>query len=167
MALERVVANDTLEPFMEAVPSGVSANLCDSVAELAKQGEGIAIELAWADVRPSGEESYFQFSSASADILLEASKSLRRKEPSYDERIVGLVVRLEKEPPNFEGKATIASVWDGHLTRMNVEFEESVYETVINAFKDQMRVSLDAEVHPLGRGYELRNPRNLLVAQEE
>ena len=167
-ALERVVSNDTLEPFREAVDSGVSANLCDSLAELAKQGDGIAIDLTWAGVRPSNlPDSSFRFSPASADILMEAAKSLRRREPSYDEQIAGLVVRLEKEPLEFDGKATIASVWDGRLTRMNVEFEQSVYETVINAFRDQMQVSLDADVHPSGRGYELHNPRNLSVVPEE
>ncbi len=167
-ALERVVSRDTLEPFRESVDSGISANLCDSVAELAKQGEGIAIDLRWAGVRPSNvPDSRFQFSSASADILMEAAKSLRRREPSYDERIVGLVVRLEKEPREFDGKATIASVWDGRLTRMNVEFDQSVYDAVISAFRDQTQVNLDGDVHPSGRGYELRNPRNLSVLQEE
>ena len=167
-ALERVVSSNTLEPFREAVGSGVSANLCDSVAELAKQGDGIAIDLTWAGVRPSNvADSSFRFSPASADILMEAAKSLRSKEPSYDEQIVGLVVRLEKEPPEFEGKATIASVWEGRLMRMNVEFEEGVYDLVISAFRDQTEVSLDGDVHPLGRGYELRNPRNLSVVPEE
>ena len=167
-ALERVVSNDTLEPFRESVDSGVSANLCDSLAELAKQGNGVAIDLTWAGVRPSNvPDSSFRFSPASADILMEAAKSLRRREPSYDEQIVGLVVRLEKEPPEFEGKATIASVWDGRLTRMNVEFEQELYDAVISAFRDQTEVSLDGDVHPSGRGYELRNPRNLSVVPEE
>ncbi len=167
-ALERVVSNDTLEPFRESVDSGVSANLCDSLAELAKQGNGVAIDLTWAGVRPSNvPDSSFRFSPASADILMEAAKSLRRREPSYDEQIVGLVVRLEKEPPEFEGKATIASVWDGRLTRMNVEFEQELYDAVISAFRDHTEVSLDGDVHPSGRGYELRNPRNLSVVPEE
>ena len=167
-ALERAVVGDTLEPFREAVAYGVSANLCNSVAELARQGEGIAIELSWADLRPSNlPESRFQFSPASADILVEAANSLRRREPSYDEEIVGLVVRLEREPPEFDGKATIGLVWDGRFTRMNVEFEQAVYDAIISAFRDRLQVSLDADVYPSGRGYELRNPRNLLVVPEE
>ena len=164
-AIERVVACDSLEPFRKAVDSGVSANLCDSVAELAKKSEGIAIELTWAGVRPSNmSDSHFQFSPASADILVEAAKSLRRREPSYDEQIVGLVVRLEKEPHEFDGKATIASVLDGRLIRMNVEFEQSVYDMVIGAFRDQTQVSLGGDIHPKGNSYVLRNPRNLIVA---
>ncbi len=167
-ALERVVSSDTLEPFRESVDSGVSANLCDSLAELAKQGDGIAIDLTWAGVRPSNVlDSSFRFSPASADILMEAAKSLRRREPSYDEQIAGLVIRLEREPPEFDGKATIASVWEGRLTRMKVDFEPEAYDVVISAFRDQTEVSLDGDVYPIGRGYELRNPRNLAVVPEE
>ena len=166
-AIERVVAADTLEPFMEAVDSGVSANLCDSVAELAKKGQGIAIDLTWAGVRPSSvPDSHFQFSSVSADILSEAAKSFRRREPSYDEQIVAQVVRLERSPEEFDGKATILLVWDERLTHMNVEFEQSVYNIVISAFRDHTPVSLDGDVHPFGNRFELRNPRNLSLIAE-
>ena len=167
-ALERAVSDDTLEPFKEEVESGVSANLCDSVANLAKQGAGIAIDMAWAGVRPSSApDSSFQFSPASADILMEVARTFRLREPSYDERIVGLVVRLEREPQEFDGKATIASVRDGRLTRMNVEFERAVYNTVISAFREQAQIALDGDIYPLGNRYELRNPRNLSVSAEE
>ncbi len=163
-AIERVISDDTLEPFRQAVDHGVSANLCDAVAELAKKGRGINIELIRADVRPSSApDSRFQFSSTSADILVEAAKSFRRNEPSYDEQIVAQVVRLEREPDEFDGKATIVSVWDGRPTRMRVEFDQSVYSIVIGAFKDQVSISLDGDVHPSGNGHEVRNPRNLLV----
>ena len=166
-AIERVVASDTLAPFEEAVSDGVSANLCDSLANLAKKGDGIAIELHWAGVRPSvAPDPQFRFSPGSADILVEAAKSFRQKAPSYDERVVGLVVKLEKEPGEFDGRATIASVWDGRLTRMNVEFERPVYDAVIGAFKDQTEVSLDGDVWPSGNGYELRSPRNLKVPRD-
>ena len=118
-SVEQVVAGDTLEPFKKAVDYGVSANLCDSVAELAKKGEGIAIDMTWAGVRPSDvSDSHFQFSSASADILVEAANSFRRDEPSYDERIVAQVVRLEREPAEFDGRATIISVRDRRPIRV-------------------------------------------------
>ena len=161
-------SDDSLEPFREAVDSGVSANLCDSLAALAKQGDGVAIKLAWSGVRPSSEaDSSFRFSTTDADILTEAAKSLRLKEPAYDDQIVGLVVRLEREPSEFDGRATIAAVRDGQVTRMDVEFERDTYDVVIRSFKDQTRVSLEGDVHRSGRGYELRNPRNLLILPGE
>ena len=166
-AISEAVAGDTLEPFKQAVDYGVSANLCDSVAELAKKGRGIAIDLVWADVRPSNiPDSHFQFTPTSADILEEVAKSFRFHEPSYDEQMIAQVVRLEREPEEFDGKAIIVSVRDGRPTRMNVEFQQSVYDIIINAFRDHASISLDGDVHPLGRGYELRNPRNLIMLQE-
>ncbi len=95
----------TSEPFERIVEHGVSANLCDSVAGLAKKAHGIEIDLSWAEVRPSNVgDSRFKFSYSSADDLIEAAKSFRRNEPSYDERIIAQIVRLEREPPCFDGK---------------------------------------------------------------
>ena len=163
-AVEQVVADDKFDSFKKGINVGISANFCDSIANLARRAEGITIGLSWAGVRPTNvAESHFQFSTASADILSEAAKSLRTKETSFDENIVGLVVRLEKEPREFDGKATIASVWDGRLTRMKAEFDRPLYEVVIQAFRDQIEVSLEADVHPSGKGFELRNIRNLMV----
>ena len=46
-------ASGKLDAFEQAVSFGVSANLCDSVAALARQSHGIVVDLFWADVRPS------------------------------------------------------------------------------------------------------------------
>ena len=163
-SVEQVVADDNLEPFKKAVDYGVSANLCDSVAQLAKKGEGVAIDMTWAGVRPSDvPDSHYQFSPASADILVEAANSFRRDEPSYDERIIAQVVQLEREPHEFDGRATIISVRDRRPIRMRVEFDQSVYVTVIRAFEEHASIRLDGDVHRLSSGYELRNPRNLSV----
>ena len=167
-AIEEAVAKNTLDSFKVSVNHGVSANLCASVSELARKGHGISIDLEWADVRPANiPDSHFQFSVDSADILQQASKSFIRNEPSHDEEIIAQIVQLAREPDEFDGRATIVSVWDDRTIRMNVEFDQSVYDTVINAFRDHSTVSLLGDIHPLSRGYELRNARNLLVIPEE
>ena len=142
---------------------GVSANLCDALANLAKKGEGIEIDLFWAPVRPSTiGEHRFQFSeNLSADILTEAARSFRRNEPLLDETVVAQVVALAREPREFDGRATILYVQDGHPIRLNVQFEESSYTTVIRAFENRNPISLDGDIYRIGSGYELRNPRNL------
>ena len=166
-AIAEAVAGDTLEPFEGVVQYGVSANLCDSVAELAKKGKGIEIDLVWAEVRPSTiSVPNYRFSEDSAEVLTEAAKSFRRNEPSYDEPVVAQVVRLERGTDESDGKAIIVSSRDGHLIRMRVEFHESVYDTVMNAFRDQAFISLDGDIYAVGGGYELRNPRNLSVMSE-
>ena len=161
-AIDDAVVGDTLEPFEQTIEYGVSANLCDSVAALAKKGHGIEIDLSWAEVRPSNvTDSRFQFSDKSADVLTEAAKSFRRNKPSFDERITAQVVRLEKEPPDFDGKAVILSMRDERLVRIRVEFDQPVYDRIIEAFRKQRTISLDGDIHPVGNMYELRNPRNL------
>lgn len=163
-AVDEAIVGDTLEPFEKAIEHGVSANLCDSVAALAKQGHGIEIGMSWAEVRPSNVgDSRFQFSDRSADVLMEAAKSFRHNEPSYDERVTAQVVRLEREPPDFDGKAVMLSMWDGRLVRIGVEFNKQDYDRVIEAFRELRTISLDGDVHLVGNAYELRNPRNLTL----
>ncbi len=166
-AISRVVIDDPLERFRQAVSHGVSANLCDAVANLAKKGEGIEIDFFWAPVRPStiGDHG-FQFSEHSADILTEAARSFRRDEPLLNESVIAQVVALAREPEEFDGRATILHVQDGHPIRMHVEFEESSYTAVIRAFENRHPISMDGDIYRVGVGYELRNPRNLSVLSE-
>ena len=161
-AIDEALFVDALDPFERIVEHGVSANLCDSVAALAKKGHGIEIGLTWAEVRPSNvSDSKFQFSDKSADVLTEAAKSFRRNEPSFDERIMAQVVQLDRGPDEFDGRAVILSMRDERLVRIRVDFEQSVYDRVIQAFQEQRTIALDGDVHPVGSTYELRNPRNL------
>ncbi len=167
-AISGIYAGDSLERFRQAVPHGVSANLCDAVANLAKKGEGIEIGFSWALVRPSLDGDYrFQFSEHEADILNEAATSFRRNEPLLNESVVSQVVALAREPEEFDGRATILYVHEGRPIRMRVEFDQSSYTTVIRAFENRHPLSLDGDIFRVSSGYELRNPRNLSLLPEE
>lgn len=171
MAISSAVTDDPVESFRQAVSHGVSANLCDAVAELARKGEGVEIALSWADVRPQTSSNsptrQFRFSEHSADILNEAARSFRRDEPSLDEFVIAQVVRLEREPEEFDGRALILSVRHDRPVRMRVTFEESSYETVIRAFQQREPISLDGDIYRVGSGYELFRPRNLVLVAED
>ena len=161
-AIAEAVAGDTLEPFEGVVQHGVSANLCDSVAALAEKSRGIVIDLSWADVRPSNvPDSHFEFSENSAGILTEAAASLRRNEPFLDESVIAQVVRLEREPEEFDGRAVILYVREGRPIRLKVEFEQSAYDMVIQAFQEHNPISVDGDIYRVGGGHELRRPHNL------
>ena len=163
-AISGIIFGDSLNRFRQAVTHGVSANLCDSLANLAKKGEGVEIELYWASVRPSVVgDSCFQFSEQSADILTEAARSFRRDEPSLNESVIAQVVRLDREPEEFDGRATLFYIRDGNPARMQVQFEESSYDTVIQAFGRRDAIGVDGDIYRVGNGYHLRNPRNLRV----
>ncbi len=163
-AVPETIRTDTLDPFIDAKNYGVSANLCDSVAELVKRGKGIEINLNWAGVRPANiQTARFPFSINSAEVLDEAAKFLRTNEPSYAEPIRAQVVRLEREPDEFDGRADILTSRDGQLTRIKVEFPESSYDMVIEAFRDHRLISLTGDIHKIGNRYELHHPRDLFI----
>ena len=166
-AVPEAIRTATLDPFIDAKNYGVSANLCDSVAELVKRGKGIEINLNWAGVRPANiQTARFPFSINSAEVLDEAAKFLRTNEPSYAEPIRAQVVRLEREPDEFDGRADILTSRDGQLTRIKVEFPESSYDMVIEAFRDHRLISLTGDIHKIGNRYELRQPRDLFIVSE-
>ena len=148
--------------FRQAVTSGVSANLCEAVAGLAKKGRGINIDVQWAPVRPSATNNrQFRFSEQAADILTEAAINFRRDEPLLDESLIAQVVALARDPEEFDGRATVLYIQDGRPFRLHVKFEESSYNTVISAFQGRNPITVDGDIFRVGRNYELRNPRNL------
>ena len=162
-AVGEAISGDTLEPFQRAVSAGVSANLCSSVAGLAEHGHGIEISLNWAQTRPATVPSnLYPFSANSAGILRDAAADFRRNEPSPAELITGHIAKLERDQPDeFDGRATILSVRDDRLVRIQVEFAEPDFIKVIQAFRDLSRISVIGDVYREGNAFVLRNPRNL------
>ena len=163
-ALDTTLRANTLDYFDQGISHGISANFCDSVAALTSAGDGISIDLFWANVRPSTDQaSHFEFSRSSAEILEEAARHFRKREPYLDESVVAHVVRLEREPSEFDGRADIVYVRDGQPLRLTVEFESSAYSIVIRAFEEKIPIQLDGDIYREGNRYELRRPRNLAL----
>ena len=166
-AIEESLKTNSLEPFQDFVPYGVSANLCDSLAALTAQWDGIIIHVSWSEERLSiVEQRRFQFTIHSANMLTEAAAQFRSTEPFLDETVVAWVVKLEREPHEFDGRATISYVRDGKPLHMSVQFEETSYKQAIEAFKERRPISLDGDIYRAGNGYELRRPRNLSLLPE-
>ena len=169
-AIEEAVASDDLEAFRKAVPHGVSSNLCEAVANLAENGEGVEIGLSWAPVRPPSSSAaaspLFAFSEHSADILGEVARVFRRDEPSMNEKVIAHVVKLERKPEEFDGRAELSCNRENRSTRLRVEFEQASYDTVIKAFHDRAAIELTGDIYRESDKYELRNPRYLSILED-
>ena len=170
-AVVAAMTEDSLASFGRTVSHGVGSNLCDAVAELAREGEGVEIGVAGAGVRPQSQypspASTFRFTRHSADILSEAARSFRLNEPFLDESVVAQVVRLDRQPEEFDGRATLLYVGEGRPIRMQAEFDEEIHDTVIAAFQEREPIRLDGDIYRVGNSFELRNPRNLSLATEQ
>ena len=154
--------------FAEAARQGVSANLCDAVVALARQGHGVGVSVSWAHVRPSlisnGE---FVFSESAADVFVDGARWLRLTSPFRDARITGEIVRLYREPPGeFDGRAVVMYELDGRPVALQVQFAIADREEVLRAFRDGVEVSLDGDIHRVGNKYEVQNLCNFTVVKE-
>ena len=148
--------------FEEAAQRGVSANMCDAVAELVGDQHGIEISLLWAKVRPSeASDGHFAFAESTADVLTEGARWLRRNSPFLDAHVTGEIVRLDRESrEEFDGRAGVLYELDGRPVVLNVRFAPVDRDDVLKAFRDGVEVSVYGDVHRAGRRYVLRNPRN-------
>ena len=154
--------------FEEVASQGVSANLCDAVAALARQGHGIGVSLAWAAVRPADAyDSEFQFSESTADVFIQGAETLRQNSPFLDAHITGEIVGLDRQQQeHFDGQSEVVCELDGRPIALRVQFEKSEHDEVWRAFHDGITISIDGDIHREGRRYFLRNPRNFKVGAE-
>lgn len=167
-AIQAANKTESMEPFQQAAGHGVSANLCDSLAALTYLWKGIVVRVSWAgEYMPGTEPTRFQFTEHSADVLKQAADHFRRNEPFLDETVVAWVVKLEREPEEFDGRAAISCVRNGKPMRLNVVFEPPSFKAVIRAFEERRPISLDGDIYRAGKGYELRRPRNLSLIMHE
>ncbi len=171
-AISESRAADSLEPFERAVSAGVSANLCAAIAGLTEQshefGAGCAVDVRWAAAHPQNgaANARIRFSIHSVGILNDARRHLLARASFPDEHIVGDPVVLAREHDQQAGRALVLPDRSDLPPRLEVQLDESDYDLVIRAFQSQVKIELDGDLHPAGRGYELRNPHNVRLLEE-
>ena len=165
-ALTEVCKTSDLSIFEYASSYGVSANLCSAISRLAKGARGIEIGLYWAYVRGGDPPRQYSFSNNSVDILDDAAKELRDIEPFLDHSLLAYVVRLDREPDEFDGRAYILADIDGSARRLYVEFDESVFSQVIGAFENRHQIEVVGDVRKKGQMLILDKPRHLKIVED-
>lgn len=171
-AVADVKTHGKFTSFDNAVQEGVSANLCDAVVGLVQLseefGDGLSVNVRWAPTRPLNGNQLVSipFSAHDAAIIREAGDRLRARASYTDEHVIADVARLEREPEEFDGHAQLLAEIDDQSRRLSVTFEPTDFNAVLAAFRERRRIELDGDLHPAGRGYELRNPRNVRLLEE-
>ncbi|MTW23070.1 hypothetical protein [Allochromatium palmeri] len=167
-AADQARADNAFEPFDAAVSQGVSANLCEALARLAETTQGFDIGLTWARTRPAGRaRQTFHFTPEVGEVLREAARIFRQSEPMTDTRVTGFVIALDRPVEQFDGHATLRVLIDEKPRRVRARFEQAVYAQVIQAFQDKAAISLLGDLFPIGRRWEIRNPRALQVLEDQ
>lgn len=165
-ATAEAAATPRIEPFEAAMARGVSADLCEAVAGIAGAVEFAEIGVTWARIRPARVSAQrFAFDRESAKVLQEAARALRAREPRRGEIISGWPEVLAQSQGEPEGKVRLRTVIDGRPRMVRVTFAEPDYRQVVEAHKEGKPVSVEGDLVPVGRGFELCNPRGLVVGE--
>jgi hypothetical protein len=165
----RAISSAAFQPFHEEVGAGVSANLCEALAELVARSGARTCEVtvAAAPSRPGLEERHVSFAAGMAPVLREAARVFRASAPREDFELEGLVLRLERVAGAPTGTVTIAGVVDASLRKVRVELAASDYPVAIEAHREGRPVRCEGELVREGRTYVLRHPRQFAPRPEE
>ena len=144
--------------FEQAVASGVSANLCEAVASLIEQSNGLEISLTWARTRPVPEaHRKVEFSSNDAQILKEAARTFRLKQPKEAVTLFGTVHKLKREQDEVKGLVTLKAMVDDKLQSVNAILDQANYSIAVSAHDAKLHVIVMGDLERVGQRWQITN----------
>lgn len=172
--VDQAVKTARLEPILNGVDEGVSANLCEAVAAMRPSGDQsqVDIRMSWSRSRPrvpNGIVQAVSFSQADFPMLLEAGRRLRERATPRRERLVGKIFSLQSEIASlFDGsigKVVIRTEISGQTARVKVVLNREDYIHACNAHRDEKRVAVIGVIHHdvKIRVYDLSEPSDFQV----
>lgn len=169
-AVTLVDRGDDIDAFEQKVPQGVSANLCDAIANLLDYDnrKSIDISVSWSLVRePPESRAQVVFKESDLSILKEASRILKDRQERPNERIDGYVYGLARGQSEHQGRVTLKAVVDGAMSSVRVDFAPSDYSRITEAHDQKRVVSLEGDLRRDGQRWVLDNPRDLEVEADD
>jgi hypothetical protein len=158
MAAERALSGQPLA-FDEAVGSGVSANLCEAVAGLIDQSQGLEIGVTWAKTRPTPEaHRRIAFSKSDSEIFREAARTFRLRQPKENETLFGTVHKLKRDYVETEGEITLKAMVDGKPQSVSAKLDKAAYSVAIQANEAQRPVIMTGDLKRVGQRWRMENP---------
>jgi hypothetical protein len=171
-AAERAIATATLDPFREAVQSGVSANLCDAIVGMAGtsgQSRGVAFRFTWSRSRPLRDENPdgVRLTADAMPVIEEAGRVLREEAPIEEFDLQGVVVALERPAGAEVGTVTVLGFVDERTRRIRMELRDPDYTLAVRAHADRTPVLCTGLLVKEGRSYVLARPLDFRLAPVE
>ncbi|MBB5754497.1 hypothetical protein [Prosthecomicrobium pneumaticum] len=154
-AAELAAAGNPLA-FEEAVAAGVSANLCEAVADLIDLSQGLDVSVAWARTRPVPEpQRKVRFSQNDAEILREASRTFRLRVPEPDVTLYGTVHKLKRDHDEVEGIVTLKAIVNDKTQSVKAVLDQENYRIAVQAHEKKAPVILTGDLERVGERWQL------------
>ena len=166
-AAEKTISGDA-GAFSAAISSGVSANLCEALAQMIEPFPALDISVTWARTRPMQIARHqIRFSSNDSPILHEAARILRSREPKHDMQLLCSVQRLQREDSEVDGTVTLRTSIDGLIRSVAAVLSQPDYHRAIEAHKEKDPVIISGDLERVGQKWRLLNPRVVAVITDD
>lgn len=172
-AAREVIASQAsvAETFEEAVPRGVSSNLCAALAKMSEDQAAaqVHISMAWASSRAPIQQAppSVTFEPSSMPVISEAVDVLRNLGPFDDELIEGFVVRLNRgKEDEAIGSIAIEGFVQGRRRVVHIELPDEQYHLALRAHDDRRPVRIRGTLAKRGRNWVLSDPGQLRFEDE-
>lgn len=168
-AASAAAVTSDITPFVDAVPLGLTANLCDAVAGLLEPFDAARLDIGigFASSRPARVDPVrVTFDAESAPVLREAARIFKEREPLSDFSVEGVVVKLDSTEPEAGGTAVIFCAVEGQSRKVKVSLDARDYALAIKAHGESHAVSIEGELIRERSGHTLRGARNLRLIDD-
>ncbi|MEV6978186.1 hypothetical protein [Kitasatospora sp. NPDC093806] len=154
------------EAFENAVQSGVSRELVESVQELVRGATAGRFTVAWSAAAgtPGGfgdRRIALEFSPGDLPALAEAAELLERIEPAVAVTVVGLVVRLKRADPAGPGTARLRVLGGAEVDEVKVRLADPAYRLAVEAHLAGTPVRVSGRLERRGGFRRLTRPTGL------
>ncbi len=158
-AAEAATAGPGSSAFDPLVGRGMSANLCEAVAGLIEQSDGLDISLTWARTRPVPQpRNKVTFARGDAMILREVARTFRSRESRPDQVLLAYVRVLTRERADADGTVTLQTLIDGKQQSVKVELSREDYELAMKAHAGKDAVVAKGDLARVGQRWWLEAP---------
>jgi hypothetical protein len=144
--------------FDKAVTFGVSANLCEAVAGLIEQSQGLEISVTWAKTRPTPEaHRKIGFSKSDSEIFREAARNFRLRQPKENEVLFGTVHKLKRAHGETDGEITLKAMVDGKPQSVTAKLAEAAYSIAVQAHEAKRPVIMTGDLMRVGQRWRMES----------
>jgi hypothetical protein len=153
--------NGDLTPFLERVGEGVSANLCEALADIGGQRRSsFDIRFAWAPASPLQLDTpAVHFNPPAITALKAGAKFLRKLPVTETATVIGRVVDLHRTPMDRLGKVQVEGVVEEagqrHEGRVTMRLAPRNYDLALAAHGAQRPLRVVGQLRHTGRQFEI------------
>lgn len=162
-----------INAFEEAVSSGLSANFCEALSDIAEicGDDGAHFGISWAATRPPMKnwhlKNTFLVRPDIAETLKEAGKLLRKNSPNNDIEINGYVVRLDSVNTEDQGEIKIIDTLSGKARNVFITLGREKYQQAIHAHKEGLMVRVCGDMETSRKKNILTNITQFIILYDK